>query len=173
MRPFIFDATPLIYLGKVSLIENIRHFPENKYTTRSIYKEVVEEGKARGKPEAFIIENFIENGIMEIKEPSNKKYINFLLENPKIHKGDADVLALASELDGIAILDDEEARGMAQIEGREHHGTIFLLLRMLKMKLVTEEETLAGLNEMIRMGWRCSTELYAEIYMAIREKSKK
>jgi len=110
---------------------------------------------------------------MEIKEPLNKKYISFLLENPNIHSGDADVLGLASELNGIAILDDEEARGMAQIEGIEHHGTIYLLLRMLKMKLLTEEETLAGLNEMIRMGWRCSTELYAEIYMAIRDKSKK
>ncbi len=31
-----------------------------------------------------------------------------------------------------------------------------------------EEEALAGLNEMIRMGWRCSTELYAEMLMAVK-----
>lgn len=33
---------------------------------------------------------------------------------------------------------------------------------------VTKEEALAGLNEMIRMGRRCSTELYAEMLMAAR-----
>jgi|GEM_PF-2623059 len=74
MKPFIFDAAPLIYL--VSLLENLKHFPESKYTKQSIYKEVVEAGKARGKPGAFTIENFIKNGIIEIKEPSNKKGAN-------------------------------------------------------------------------------------------------
>jgi predicted nucleic acid-binding protein len=43
--------------------------------------------------------------------PANEQYITHLLENPRIHKGDADVLAFASELDGIALLNDEEARG--------------------------------------------------------------
>lgn len=31
-----------------------------------------------------------------------------------------------------------------------------------------ENEALAGLNEMLRMGWRCSTELYAEMLMAVK-----
>lgn len=31
-----------------------------------------------------------------------------------------------------------------------------------------EEEALAGLNGRIRMAWRCSTELYAEMLMAVR-----
>ncbi len=48
MKPLIFDATPLIYLGKVNLIEKMKHFPEEKYTTESIYREVVEEGKKGG-----------------------------------------------------------------------------------------------------------------------------
>ncbi len=78
------------------------------------------------------------------------------------------MLALAYELKGIALLDDEEARGMAKIEGIEHHGTIYLLLRMMKMGLVTKEETLNGLDEMIHKGWRCSTELYADILKAFK-----
>lgn len=73
------------------------------------------------------------------------------------------MLALASELYGVALLDDEEARGMAEIEGIEHHGTIYLLLRMKKTGLLTKEETIDGLNEMLHKGWRCSIELYAEI----------
>ncbi|GFO96734.1 hypothetical protein ig2599ANME_0924 [groundwater metagenome] len=42
MIPLVFDATPLIYPGKVNLIEKVKHFPEAKYTTKSVYREVVE-----------------------------------------------------------------------------------------------------------------------------------
>ncbi len=168
MKPLVFDATPLIYLGKVNLIEKVKHFPEEKYTTKSVYREVVEEGKKSGRPEVFLIEALISSGVIQIKNPSNKHYINHLRENPKIHEADIDVLAMPKELNSIALLDDEEARGMAEVEGIEHHGTIYLLLRMMKMKLLTKEEVLISLNEMIRMGWRCSTELYAEVLKAIR-----
>ncbi len=168
MKPLVFDATPLIYLGKVNLIEKVKHFHEDKYTTKSVYREVVEEGKKGGKPEAMLIENLVKSETIKLKTPTDKQYISHLQENPKIHEGDVDVLALAYELDGVALMDDEEARGVAEIEGIEHHGTIYLLLRMMKMKLLTKEEALAGLNEMIRMGWRCSTELYAEILMGMK-----
>lgn len=163
MKPFVFDATPLIYLGKVSLLEKVKQFPENKYIPKSVYREVVDTGKENGRPDAFIIEKLVRNGSIKTRMPANKKYITHLRENPKIHEADADVLALAFELNGIALLDDEEARGMAETEGIEHHGTIYILLRMVKMKLLTKEEALSCLNKMIRMGWRCSTELYGEI----------
>ena len=42
------------------------------------------------------------------------------------------MLILAYELEGIALLDDDKARVMAEMEGIEHHGTIYLLLRMMK-----------------------------------------
>lgn len=168
MKPLVFDATPLIYLAKVNLIEKAKNFPEDKYTTKSVYREVVEEGKKGGRPEVFAIETLVKEGIIKIKTPPDKRYISRLRGNPKIHEADADVLALAHELDGVALMDDEEARGMAEIEGIEHHGTIYLLLRMRKMSLLTKEEALSGLNEMIRMGCRCSTELYAEMLMALR-----
>ncbi len=168
MKPLIFDATPLIYLGKINFIQKITHFPEEKYTPESVYEEVVVEGKKSGQPEVFIIENMINTGIIKIRAPADNQYLSHLKENPKIHKGDAEVLALAYELEGIALLDDEKARGMAEIEGIEHHGTIYLLLKMMTIGLVTKEETLDGLNEMIHEGWRCSTELYADILKAIK-----
>lgn len=167
MKPLIFDATPLIYLGKIHFIRKISHFPEEKYTPESVYEEVVVEGKNSGKPEVFLIEKIIKTGIIKIREPADTQYVSHLKENPKIHKGDAEVLALAYEFGGIALLDDEEARGMAEIEGILHHGTIYLLFRMMKMGLLTKEEILDGLNEMILKGWRCSTELYAEILKVI------
>lgn len=166
--PFVFDATPLIYLGKIKLLDKVAHLPEEKYITKSVFKEVVEKGKELGEPEAFMIEKIIEAGVIKIKNPHNKKYIRRLADNPKIHPADADTLALASELGGVALLDDEEARGMAEIEGIEHHGTIYLLLRMMKMNLITKKETQENLNEMIHYGWRCSTDLYADILLKLK-----
>ena len=168
MKPFIFDATPLIYLGKVNLLEKVMLFTEDKYITKSVYREVVDEGKNRGETEAFLIEKLVKRGELKLRTPSNKRYRNSIMKNPKIHKGDADVLALAHELNGIALMDDDEARSMAEIEGIEHHGTVFLLLSMMKIELLSKEETLDFLNEMIHKGWRCSTELYAEILMALK-----
>lgn len=168
MKPFVFDTTPLIYIGKVNLLETVMLFPEAKYIPKSVYREVVEEGKKGGKPEAFLIEKLVKNDALKLRNPADMRYLDSLGENPKIHAGDADVLALAQELNGIALMDDEEARGMAEIEGIEHHGTVYLLLRMKKMELISKDETIAALNEMIRMGWRCSTELYAEILIALK-----
>ena len=168
MKPLIFDATPLIYLGKINVLEKITHFPEEKYTPESVYQEVVVEGKKSGNPEAFLIEKLLDTGILKIKTLADDRYVAHLKENPRIHRGDVEVLALALELDGITLLDDEEARGMAEIEGIEHHGTIYLLLRMMKIGLLTKEETIDGLDEMLRRGWRCSTELYAGILKAIK-----
>jgi predicted nucleic acid-binding protein len=128
----------------------------------------VVEGKKSGNPEAFLIENLLDTGILKIKTPADDRYVTHLKENPRIHRGDAEVLALALELDGITLLDDEEARGIAEMEGIEHHGTIYLLLRMMKIGLLTKEETIDGLDEMLRRGWRCSTELYAGILKAVK-----
>jgi hypothetical protein len=71
MKPLIFDATPLIYLGKIDFLEKIKHFPESKYTTGSVYNEVVVEGKKSGRPEVFLIENIIEIGIIKLKITAN------------------------------------------------------------------------------------------------------
>ena len=169
MKPLVFDATPLIYLGKINLIDKIEALPEDKYTTKSVCIEVVKVGKNIGRQEAFVIEKLIKSKIIKLRIPANKQYISTLRQNPKIHEADADILALAVELDGIALLDDEEARSMAETEGIEHHGTIYLLLRMMKMKLLTKEEVVVSLNEMIYVGWRCSTELYAEIIKALNK----
>ena len=158
----------MIYPGKINIIQKTAYFPEEKYTPGSVYEEVVVEGKKNKQLEVFLIENIIEIGIIKIRAPVDNQYLSHLKENPKIHKGDAEVLALAYELEGIALLDDEEARGMAEIEEIEHHGTVYLLLRMMKMELVTKEETLDALDEMIHKGWRCSTELCASILKAIK-----
>ena len=37
MKPLVFDATPLVYPGKINLIEKIRHLPE----ATELYGEII------------------------------------------------------------------------------------------------------------------------------------
>ncbi|MBS7269540.1 MAG: hypothetical protein KIH10_11980 [Candidatus Freyarchaeota archaeon] len=80
---------------------------------------------------------------------------------------DAEVLSLAKELNAIALIDDEESRAMADLEKIPNHGTIYLLFRFLNEAIITKKEFIDKLNEIIKEGWRCSTELYIIIINAL------
>jgi len=131
LNPLIFKATPLIYLAKAGLIEHVGKLPEKKYLPKSVYDEVVTKGKERGLSDAFRVDKLVEEGVIEIKSPSDKKFTKRLLRNQKIHLADAEVMTLARELDGIALMDDEESRAMANLEKISNHGTVYLMFRFL------------------------------------------
>ncbi|MBS7280266.1 MAG: hypothetical protein KIH09_10590 [Candidatus Freyarchaeota archaeon] len=59
MTTLVFNATPLIYLSKVSLIENIKELPENRCLPKSVYDEVVTKGKELGSADAFKVDKLI------------------------------------------------------------------------------------------------------------------
>lgn len=163
MTSLVFNATPSIYLARVSLIEKLRELSEEKYLPQSVYEEVVTKGKERGLADAFKIEKTVKEGVIKIKTPSNYDFTKHLLENPKIHLADAEAISLAKELQAIALMDEEEARAMSNLEKISNNGTIYLLFRLLKKNVITKEELIDYLNKMIREGWRCSTELYSKI----------
>ncbi len=167
MATLVFNASPLIYLSKVSLIEHIKELPEKKYIPQSVYDEVVTKGKELGVADAFKVDKLIRENVIKIKSPSDDGFTKHLLENPKIHCADAEVLSLAKELHAIALMDDEESRAMADLERIPNHGTIYLLFCFLRKAIITKEEFIDKLNEMIREGWRCSTELYTKIIKAL------
>ncbi|MEM2135645.1 MAG: DUF3368 domain-containing protein [Candidatus Jordarchaeaceae archaeon] len=167
MTALVFNATPLIYLSKVSLVENIKELPENKYLPRSVYEEVVTRGKELGSADAFKVDKLIKEGVIEIKSPSDDRFTKHLLENPKIHFADAEVLSLAKELHAIALMDDEESQAMADLEKIPNHGTIYLLFRFLNRAIISKKEFIDKLNEIIKEGWRCSTELYTKIIQVL------
>jgi predicted nucleic acid-binding protein len=64
-------------------------------------------------------------------------------------------------------VDDEESRAMADLEKIPNHGTIYLLFCFLRKAIITKEEFIYKLNEIIREGLRCFTELYIKIIKAL------
>lgn len=166
---YVFDSTPLIYLGKVRRLEKMAGLPTRNIIPVSVYKEVVEEGKKRGQADAFYVEKLVEEHLFEVL-PVPKK-TSFLVENMALDNADKDVLVLAQELRGRAILDDENARVVAEIVGIPKGGSLFLLLTLLRKKVISAQEMREIIDAMIREGWYCSTTQYGSIVKEIERLS--
>ncbi len=169
MKPLVFNATPLIYITKVGLSKVFEDLKGEKLTSSHIKREVVDEGKCKGVPDAIILEKMFKNNVFKVTEAESKKFLASLLETRGLHITDAEVLAIAKERDGIAVIDDEVARKTARIYGISYVGTPFILVRAVFEGLVTKERAKQAINEMIFAGWRCSVESYAKIMGAIEK----
>jgi predicted nucleic acid-binding protein len=163
VKPLVFNSTPLIYLTKVGLSKIFEGLKEEKLTSPQVKREVVDEGKRKGVPDALILEKMFENAMFRAVEPSDRVFLSRLLETRGLHVTDAEVLALAKELDGLAVVDDEVARKTAKAYGIAYVGTPYVLVRAVLQKLITKERAREAVNEMVSVGWRCSIESYAKI----------
>jgi predicted nucleic acid-binding protein len=167
--PLVFDSTPLIYLTKSSLSNLFNCITAEKYTTQSVFNEVVQEGKKKEAPEASLIERLFDEHTINIRAIEDKKYLQFVKEmcaqtqRYPLHEAEAEVLCLAKELNGIAIADDKAVRTVAGLLGIEAHGTAYILGKIYVAQKITKEELTKKVREMHELGWRLSVEDYFKI----------
>ena len=148
---------------KIGLSSIFTEFSEDKYTTPMVVKEVVDKGKKLGAPDAFIVEQMIKESIIKVKEPKEVELIDRLMRISNLHGAEAQVLALAKEMDGTAIIDEGIARQIARIYNIEAHGTVYLLLRLVYRGRLSRDEARKAIERMISAGWRLSAEEYAKL----------
>ena len=163
----VFNSTPLIYLAKVGLLPLLKKLPHERLTTAGVKREVVDVGKEKAAKDAFIIEEAIQKGVLKIAKITDKVFLQTLSKIPELHLTDAEVLALAKEIEGIAVVDDRVAREIAKIYRIEHGGTIFILALLIARGLITKAAARTALDDMISLGWRCSAEQYSQIIKMI------
>lgn len=168
-KPLIFDSTPLIYLTKSSMAEMLREISQPKFTTASVFEEVVCEGKKRKAPEALLLETLFNGEIIKVRSVSDRKYLNYVAEMAAgselqpLHEAEAEVLCLTRELDGVAIADDEVARSVARILGIELHGTGYVLGKIYATGKINKGALIEKVKEMRGSGWYVSAEDYLKI----------
>jgi len=170
VKLLVFNSTPLIYLAKVGLSKVLEDLKGEKVTSPEVKREVVDEGKRKGVPDAVVLDKLFSSKVFRVVEPKDKEFLSRLLKTRGLHVTDAEVLALARELDGLAVVDDEVARKTAKVYGIAYVGTPYVLMRAVLEGLVTKEKAKQAVNDMVSAGWRCSIESYAKI-MEILEKA--
>jgi predicted nucleic acid-binding protein len=168
-KPLVFDSTPLIYLTKSSLAEHLNDICEQKFTTASVFEEVVREGKKKRAPEASLLETLFKEEIIKVHSISDKKYVKYVKEMAAeneihpLHEAEAEVLCLSKELKGIAIADDQAARFVSRILGIELHGTGYILGKIFATGKIDKEKLIEKVKEMRESGWYVSAEDYLKI----------
>ena len=154
------NATPLIYLAKVGKLELLKIFGE-VYIPEEVKVEVVDKGKALGKPDSYAIEKATKEGWIKVLKVEP-------IDIPiKLHSGEVAVLSLAKKL-GIkdVLVDEKPARFAAKLLNLKPRGTLFVLLKALKEEVIDFDEFIDTLNEMVRQGFRLREEVVIE---AIKE----
>ena len=172
MKMLVFNATPLIYLTKVGLSKIFEELKGEKLTSPSVKREVVDEGKRKGVADAIILDKLFLKGVFKIVEPKDKGFLESLLQTRGLHVTDAEVLTIAKEHGGTAIIDDEVARKTAKIYGISYAGTPYILAKAVSEEIITREKAKQAMNEMVYAGWRCSIETYAKIMETIEKLGK-
>ena len=161
---WIFNSIPLIYLSKVSLSWIFEELEGEKIIPRMVYYEVVVRGKEKGEIDAFIVDELISKGVFKVVKVEP---ISWLKEVKELHRGEIEVLSLAKEKNGIAITDDSIAREIGEALGVKVHGTLYLIFLMLKKGKIDKKTAVNKVNEMIKKGFRLSTEVYSEFLKLI------
>jgi predicted nucleic acid-binding protein len=153
----------LIYLSKVGLSGIIENLQEEKLTSPLVKVEVVDKGKQKGVPDAIALEKLFENGVFRLCNPKDKLFLSRLSKTRGLHVADAEVLALAKEHAGVAIIDDEVARKTAKVYKISYVGTPYILARAVSEKVLSKEQAKAAVKDMVSSGWRCNVETFAKI----------
>jgi len=99
----------------------------------AVWREVVVEGENR--PVRWKFNRRIDNGWIEILEPSDQTLLRLLKQD--LHEGEAEVIALALELQAdLVLLDETEARKVAELYQLQKTGVVGLLIRAKYMRCI-------------------------------------
>lgn len=165
----VLDATPLIYLAKAELLQHLTDLEEDIVVPKEVYREVVGTGKEEGHADAYMVEDFLENARCSIVDSTENDIYRELEDNPDLSRADIDVLAVAKEREATAVMDEDYARTMAEVEDVKHHGSVYLILLMVKEEIIGAERGQKSVDTMVENGWYCSTDLYAKIKTKLDE----
>ena len=129
---WIFDSSPLIYLNKVGLNGVLEQLEGEKIIPTQVYEQVITQGKIRGDADAIISEELVKKGSITVITVENdfKEMLKSLKE--ELHEGELEVLALAKDKGGVAVLDESIAREVGSVCKMEVHGALLLIFLMVK-----------------------------------------
>ena len=118
----ISDSTPLIHFGTINRLDLLRSMYGQIFITGAVHREVVIEGIALGKVDAFLIEKEIGDWI---EVAGLEGYVGEICSQYRIHIGEAESILLARELNAdLLLINERDGRWAAKNAGIEVKGTI-------------------------------------------------
>ncbi|MBW6518784.1 MAG: hypothetical protein K0A89_09825 [ANME-2 cluster archaeon] len=136
-------------IGRLDLLESLFGRVIIPCTVKT---EVVDRGKEEGKADAFLVEGEIENGWIVVEDAINGGAED-IADSAGIELGEAQAIMLARSEKCLVLLDDLAARRFAIGLGLEVTGSIGVLVRAVKVGLISRNEGLDALEKLARVMW--------------------
>ncbi len=156
---FIINASPIIFLAKIELINYLPDLFEDIIIPKGVYNEVIAHDDQASR--------WIKN--------HGKEYLSVLDNIPgdiyawDLGRGETEVIASALNMKDCAVgLDDQAARNCALSYRLKIIGTIGLILRAQKIEVIKDGESY--LNKLIESGYRISESLLQKALFLMRKR---
>jgi predicted nucleic acid-binding protein len=164
------DASPLICLSKIGRLRLLRHLYNVAAIGPVVKEEVVVRGRAIRAAEVRHVEKGLhEKWIREIQPDARERSLTArILRSTNLDEGEAQSLALAKNRRLAVVLDDKEARLMADLMSVEYLGTAGVLLKASVQGHLTYDELEAATGDLARVMW-LSPDVVTEILRTARE----
>lgn len=147
MTTVLCNAGPLLALGKLNRLELLAALYGQVCIPRAVYDEAVNQGLARGAPDAHTIRLFWQAKNWPIREVSAASYADYQ-PAVSLDRGETEVLALARTLPAVLVLlDDETARAEARRLQLRVHGTLGVLTQAYHARILSLSEVELLLQE--------------------------
>ncbi|MBR1369804.1 hypothetical protein RJ53_10085 [Methanocalculus chunghsingensis] len=160
----ISNSSPLIHLSLIGRIGLLRRY-SSVIIPPAVWDEVVEDGDDR--PGVAEIRLFRKEGWLSVIQPKNTALLH-LLEND-LHRGEAESIALALEIEhDIILLDESEARRVAGSYNLAFTGIIGLLIKAKREGSISSLE-----DEMRRLRTNGHFWIREDLYNYVIESEKK
>lgn len=142
------NAGPLIHLAKIGRLNLLKEIFSEIIIPRTVKVEVVDRGKEKGRPDAFLIDSV--NWIKVVEDPPNADQ---LAEKAGIHRGEACAILLAKSLNAPVLLDDSDARKFALGLGLEVVGSVGVIIKAVRLGVISKDDGLKDLEKLANIMW--------------------
>lgn len=165
MPSAVSNASPLIHLAAIGRFSLLRDFFDEVLIPPSVWREVVDEG--RGRPGSQDVQEAAKKGWIRVAALPNDKLARLLRRD--LDDGEADSIALAvANSPSIILLDESEARRLAELYSLNKTGVVGLLVRAKNEgKITSLKEELDRLRD--DAGFWLHDDLYAQALRGVGE----
>ena len=164
MRPatVVTDTSPLIALAVMGLLPILRKFFNTVLVPSAVVRECLED---LSKPMADNIADALANRLLVEQSVTDREYYELLTEI--LGPGEAETIALAKEKNAVALIDDAAGRKVAVRESIDVTGSLYVLIRAKREKLIPEVTPL--LNRLLEHGYHLDKSLIKYVVDACDE----
>jgi len=157
------DATPLIYLARIGRIQLLKNLFQHIQVPEEVKVEVIDRGKEKNYPDAYIIEEAFDDGWVTIGNltRNNEKRARILMEATGIDLGEAQAILLTRQkAEETILMDQAHARTVARQFGLKSRGTLYLIVVSARKGMLSKEDAKENLSKLVEANFRISTKIY-------------